>query len=141
MLERAASVTDDAITIPIEGDADIVAARLKSRQLAKQVGFTGTDLVLIATAISEITRNIVCYATGGQMTLTAVTEGRRRGITFVMRDQGPGISDVQQAMRDGFSTGKSLGLGLPGARRLMDDFQIVSSAGQGTTVTMSKWLR
>jgi serine/threonine-protein kinase RsbT len=134
-------VTGDTLTIPIEGDADIVAARMQGRQLAKQVGFTGTDLVLIATAISEITRNIVSYATRGEMTLTTVTEGSRRGITFVIRDQGPGIDDIPRAMRDGFSTGRSLGLGLPGARRLMDDFQIASLVGQGTTVTMSKWLR
>jgi serine/threonine-protein kinase RsbT len=134
-------VTGDTVTIPIEGDADIVAARMQGRQLAKQVGFTGTELVLIATAISEITRNIVSYATRGEMTVTAVTEGSRRGITLVMRDQGPGIDDIPRAMRDGFSTGKSLGLGLPGARRLMDDFQIASLVGQGTTITMSKWLR
>jgi serine/threonine-protein kinase RsbT len=139
--ERTVSVTGDTLTIPIEGDADIVAARMQGRQLAKQVGFTGTDLVLIATAISEITRNIVSYATRGEMTLTTVTEGSRRGITFVIRDQGPGIDDIPRAMRDGFSTGRSLGLGLPGARRLMDDFQIASLVGQGTTVTMSKWLR
>jgi serine/threonine-protein kinase RsbT len=134
-------VTGDAAHVPIEGDADIVAARLKGRELAARVGFTGRDLVLIATAISEITRNIISYARCGEITLTAVTDGRRRGITVVVRDQGPGIDNVERAMRDGFSTGKSLGLGLPGARRLMDDFEIVSMVGQGTTVTMSKWLR
>jgi serine/threonine-protein kinase RsbT len=127
--------------IPIAGDTDIVSARLKGRELAERVGFTGRDLVLIATAISEIARNIVSYARCGEVTLTAATDGRRRGITVVVQDQGPGIEDVEQAMRDGFSTGKSLGLGLPGARRLMDDFQIVSTVGTGTTVTMSKWLR
>jgi serine/threonine-protein kinase RsbT len=144
VLERAVSVTDDAAgasTVLIEGDADIVAARRKVREVAQQIGFTGSDLVLIATAISEITRNIISYAKRGVMTLSAVTDGRHRGIMIVVRDEGPGIGDIEQAMRDGFSTGKSLGLGLPGARRLMDDFEIVSMVGEGTTVTMSKWLR
>jgi serine/threonine-protein kinase RsbT len=134
-------VTDEAAHVSIERDADIVAARLKGRELARQAGFTGRDLVLIATAISEITRNIISYAQRGDVTLTLVTDGRRRGITVVVRDQGPGIDDIDRAMRDGYSTGKSLGLGLPGARRLMDDFEIVSMVGKGTTVTMSKWLR
>jgi len=139
--ERAAGMTGDAANVPIEGDADIVTARRKGRELAEQAGFTGRDLVLIATAISEITRNIITYAGHGEMTLTVVTGEGRRGITVVARDQGPGIDNVERAMRDGFSTGKSLGLGLPGARRLMDDFDIVSVVGKGTTVTMTKWLR
>jgi serine/threonine-protein kinase RsbT len=144
VLERPISVTNDAARVSIvsiEGDADIVAARRKVREVAEQIGFTGRDLVLLATAISEITRNIISYAKRGEVTLTAVTDGRQRGITIVVRDEGPGINDIEQAMRDGFSTGKSLGLGLPGARRLMDDFEIVSMLGKGTTVTMSKWLR
>jgi serine/threonine-protein kinase RsbT len=134
-------MTDNAAHIPIERDADIVAARQQGRELSERAGFTGRDLVLIATAISEVARNILSYAWRGEMMLTAVTDGRRRGITVVAWDQGPGIVDIEQAMRDGFSTGKSLGLGLPGARRLMDDFEIVSSPGEGTTVTMSKWVR
>jgi serine/threonine-protein kinase RsbT len=134
-------VTGDAANVRIEGDADIVAVRRKGRELAEQVGFTGRDLVLIATAISEITRNIITYARCGEVTLTTIADGRRRGITVVARDQGPGIANIEEAMRDGFSTAKTLGLGLPGARRLMDDFDIVSSMGTGTTVTMSKWLR
>jgi serine/threonine-protein kinase RsbT len=132
VLERPISVTNEAARVSIvtiEGDADIVAARRKVREVAEQIGFTGRDLVLLATAISEITRNIISYAKCGEMTLTAVTDGRQRGITIVVRDEGPGIGDIEQAMRDGFSTGKSLGLGLPGARRLMDDFEIVSMVG------------
>jgi serine/threonine-protein kinase RsbT len=131
----------EAIRVVIQGDADIVAARLQAREFAKKVGFNSRDVVLIATAISEITRNIVNYARRGEMTLTTAGHGRRYGITVVVRDEGPGISDLDLAMRDGFSTGNSLGLGLPGARRLMDDFKIVSTVGTGTTVTMSKWLR
>jgi serine/threonine-protein kinase RsbT len=131
----------DMARVPIERDADIVAARLKCRELAQQVGFNGRDVVLIATAISEITRNIISYAGSGEVVLTVATNGSRRGITVVAQDRGPGINDISQAMRDGFSTGKSLGLGLPGARRLMDDFEIVSVVGEGTTVTMSKWIR
>jgi serine/threonine-protein kinase RsbT len=134
-------VTDDAAVIAISVDVDVVTARRRGRELAERIGFTSRDLVLIATAISEIARNTVRYAGRGEVTVTAVTSGRRRGITIVVRDDGPGIKDIERAMRDGFSTGKSLGLGLPGARRLMDDFEIVSSAAQGTTVTMSKWLR
>jgi serine/threonine-protein kinase RsbT len=134
-------MTVEETRVQIEGDADIVAARLRARELAKQVGFNSRDVVLIATAISEITRNIVSYARGGEMTLTEVRNGHRHGITVVVRDEGPGIDDLELAMRDGFSTGNSLGLGLPGARRLMDDFEITSTVGTGTTVTMSKWLR
>lgn len=131
----------EAICVLIESDADIVAARLRARELAKQVGFNSRDVVLIATAISEVTRNIVTYARCGEVTLAAARNGRRRGITVVARDDGPGIGDLDLAMRDGFSTGNSLGLGLPGARRLMDEFEIVSTVGTGTTVTMRKWLR
>jgi serine/threonine-protein kinase RsbT len=134
-------VTDDAARVPVSNDIDVVTARRTGREMAARVGFTSRDLVLIATAISEIARNTVRYAGQGEVMVTAITSGRRRGITIVVRDDGPGIEDIDRAMLDGFSTGKSLGLGLPGARRLMDDFEIVSSAGQGTTVTMSKWLR
>jgi serine/threonine-protein kinase RsbT len=131
----------EAIIVPIEHEADIVAARQAGRELAGKVGFVGSDLTLIATAISEISRNIVTYAVRGEVTMTAVEDGPRRGICIVARDEGPGIADVEQAMRDGFSTGRSLGLGLPGARRLMDDFDIDSQPGQGTRVIMKKWTR
>jgi serine/threonine-protein kinase RsbT len=134
-------IASDETRVLIERDADVVAARQIGRQLAEQVGFSGRDLVLIATAISEIARNIVVYALPGEVTLAKVTDGPRRGISVVARDRGPGIPDIAAAMRDGFSTGKSLGLGLPGAKRLMDDFAIESTVGSGTTVTMSKWVR
>lgn len=127
--------------VPIDRDGDIVTARQKGRELAAVAGFSGSDLTIIATAISEIARNIVVYAQKGEMIIAVLQDGARRGISIVAQDQGPGIPDIEQAMRDGFSTGKSLGLGLPGARRLMDEFELLSDVGKGTTVTMRKWTR
>jgi serine/threonine-protein kinase RsbT len=127
--------------VPIARDGDVVNARQIGRELAATVGFSGTELTLIATAISEVARNIVLYAARGEITVSAAQDDTRRGIRVVARDEGPGIPDIELAMRDGFSTGKSLGLGLPGARRLMDEFDIVSKVGVGTTITMSKWIR
>jgi serine/threonine-protein kinase RsbT len=134
-------VAADATHVVIAHDGDIVEARRKGRELAQTIGFAGSDLTIIATAISEIARNIVVYADRGEISLSVADNGGRRGIVVVARDEGPGISDIERAMRDGYSTGKSLGLGLPGARRLMDDFEIVSAVGEGTTVTMRKWKR
>ncbi len=132
-------MTDD-ICVPIIRDGDIIIARMKVRELATQVGFVRADLTLIAAAVSEIARNIFVYAGRGEMIFTSLQNGGRCGISAIGRDSGPGISDVEQAMQDGFSTGKSLGLGLPGAKRLMDEFEILSKVGVGTTVTMRKWL-
>jgi serine/threonine-protein kinase RsbT len=134
-------VAADATHVVIAHDGDIVEARRKGRELAQTIGFVGSDLTIIATAISEIARNIVVYADRGEISLSVADNGGRRGIVVVARDEGPGISDIERAMRDGYSTGKSLGLGLPGARRLMDDFEIVSAVGEGTTVIMRKWKR
>ena len=130
----------DPATVRIMRDADVVIARQKGREVASTVGFRGADLTIIATAISEIARNIVSYAREGDVVFSGILDGRRQGIQIVAQDKGPGIPDIAQAMRDGFSTGKSLGLGLPGARRLMDDFEIVSEVGVGATVTMRKWV-
>jgi serine/threonine-protein kinase RsbT len=127
--------------VAIERDADIVLARQRGRELAASEGFSVTDQTLIATAISEIARNIVIYAGRGEIELDIADDGVRRGIVVIARDQGPGIADVEQAMRDGYSTGKSLGLGLPGARRLMDELSIDSAPGKGTVITMRKWRR
>jgi serine/threonine-protein kinase RsbT len=124
----------------IDQDSDIVAARQQGRNLAMQAGFSGTDLTIIATAISEIARNIVVYAQRGEMEMTILEEAGKRGILVVARDAGPGIANTDLAMQDGFSTVRSLGLGLPGAKRLMDEFEIVSELGVGTTVTMKKWV-
>ena len=126
--------------IPIVSDVDIVEARMAARTLATFAGFTGADLVMIATAVSEVARNILEYAKRGEVVVAVIQRGDRRGLEVLARDQGPGIADVSRAMQDGFSTSRGLGLGLPGSRRLMDDFELESRIGQGTTVTMRKWL-
>jgi serine/threonine-protein kinase RsbT len=131
----------DESRVPVERDADIVAARQKGRELGAKLGFSGSDQTVVATAISEVARNIILYAERGEILLSLIQQGGKRGILVIARDEGPGILDIDQAMRDGFSTGKSLGLGLPGARRLMDEFDIVSELGKGTTITMRKWAR
>ncbi len=140
--EIAANDVADTTTgercIPIANELDIVAARQEGRKLAATLGFSSGDLALIATAISELARNIVSYAKRGEIVMR-VAEERRRGIVIIARDSGPGIPNLQMAMQDGFSTGGGLGLGLPGAKRLMDDFDIVSEVGKGTTVTIKKW--
>jgi serine/threonine-protein kinase RsbT len=125
--------------VAINSDQDIVTARQRGRALAADLGFSSTDSILIATAISELARNIVSYARKGEITLKAIHGSSRHGILVVASDNGPGIPDVLQAMRDGFSTSGSLGLGLPGVRRLVDEFQIASQPGRGTTVTVKKW--
>ncbi|HEV8375647.1 MAG TPA: anti-sigma regulatory factor [Candidatus Polarisedimenticolia bacterium] len=127
--------------VPIESEADIVTARQRGRTLGAEVGFRAGELALIATAISELARNIVLYAGRGEILLTKISEGGRIGLLIAASDQGPGISDLTQAMRDGFSTSGGLGLGLPGVKRLMDEFGVVSSPGRGTTVTAKKWKR
>ena len=129
----------DEERVRIETEGDIVVARRKGRELALQVGLSGSDPTLVATAISELARNIVAYAQRGEIVLAAVQGNGRHGLLVIARDDGPGIADVELAMRDGYSTGKSLGLGLPGAKRLMDEFAIESAPGTGTTVTMKKW--
>ena len=131
----------DQARVPISSDSDIVMARQQGRALAAQLGLSSTNQALVATAISELARNILEYAGYGEIILELVQQGGRRGIVVIARDQGPGIPDIEKAMQDGYSTTNSLGLGLPGARRLMDDFEIVSQVGQGTTVTVKKWAR
>jgi len=125
----------------VQRDADIVTARQLGREMAAQAGLSGSDLTVVATAISEVARNIISYAVCGEILLSLVTKGGRDGLVVVAQDEGPGIADIGQAMTDGFSTGRSLGLGLPGARRLMDEFEIVSKPGEGVRVTMCKWRR
>src|SRR5450756_978904 len=109
--------------------------------MAARLGFSSTELTLIATAISEVARNIVEYARAGEISLSVVAQGDKRGIIVIACDNGPGIPDIKLAMQDGYSTGKSLGLGLPGAKRLMDEFEIVSEVGKGTKITMKKWVQ
>ncbi|MGH2673503.1 MAG: anti-sigma regulatory factor [Actinomycetota bacterium] len=126
-------------TLTIRLESDILAARQHGREVAERLGFRGSDLALIATAISEVARNIVVHAGEGAIMISALSDGRA-GVEIVARDAGPGIADIELAMQDGFSTVASLGLGLPGSRRLMDEFTIESHDGQGTTVIMRKWL-
>jgi serine/threonine-protein kinase RsbT len=127
------------LRVPIDTDEDIVEARRAGRRLAQDLGFTSTELTLIATAISEVARNIRSYAGKGEVRVSLVNEDSREGVLVVARDQGPGIADLDLAMQDGYSTINSFGLGLPGARRLMDEFDIKSKVGSGVTVTMKKW--
>ena len=137
---NVSETTLDGQSIPIVRDKDIIEARVAARALATRVGFKGTDLTLIASAVSEIARNIVEYAKPGVMVLSVVQNRSRLGLQVVARDQGPGIADLSRAMEHGYSTSRSLGLGLPGSRRLMDEFQVESTLGLGTIVTMRKWL-
>jgi serine/threonine-protein kinase RsbT len=118
---------------------DIVTARLQGRALAEKLGFSPGEATLVATAISELARNIVQYAGNGDIVLRAATNGTKRGVVVVARDHGPGINDLKLAVRSGYSTSGGLGLGLPGVRRIVDDFQIVSNRQDGTTVTVTKW--
>lgn len=127
--------------IPIITDIDVVAARQKGRELATVLGFVSTDSTLLATAISELARNIIRYANNGEILISSVRSGDRVGITVVARDKGPGIANISLAMQDGFSTSGGLGLGLPGVKRMMDEFHLVSDESNGTKVTIKKWKR
>jgi serine/threonine-protein kinase RsbT len=129
------------VVVPIRADVDVVVARQKIRGLVSDLRFSGGELTLIATAISEVARNIVSYAGNGEIVMRVIPRGQRRGITVVARDRGPGIADIERAMKDGFSTSRGLGLGLPGSKRLMDEFELVSEVGKGTEITMTKWER
>jgi serine/threonine-protein kinase RsbT len=127
--------------ILIASDRDVVTARQQGRAVALQTGFSMSEATLIATAISELARNIVSYANHGSVTLQPVHGGNgASGLTIIASDSGPGIADINLALRDGYSSSGGLGLGLPGVRRLMDEFDIVSRVGGGTTVTVTKWL-
>ncbi len=137
LLERGRR-SDNEMRTRISGDGDVVLARQAARELASRLSFSRTELTTIATAVSEIARNIVRFAGDGEIVVELLEEPRR-GVRVVARDTGPGIPDIEQALADGYSTYHGLGLGLPGARRLMDEFAVVSEVGRGTTVTMTKW--
>ena len=127
--------SDIRITSPL----DVVTAREHGRRLARVIGFSFVEQALVTSAISELTRNMLAYAEAGEISLRIVDNGEARGLTVVARDAGPGISDLDHALIDGFSTSGGLGLGLPGVRRLMDQFEIESNACRGTVVTVTKW--
>lgn len=130
---------ESEVRVEIAADADLVTARAEARAMAEQLGFPRPDPTLIATAISEVGRNIVVHAGRGEIVLKPLDEPNRYGIVVIATDDGPGIRDLDAALRDDFSGRAGLGLGLPGARRLMDEFEIASDADSGTTVTMRKW--
>jgi serine/threonine-protein kinase RsbT len=127
------------VRVPVNSESDIVIARQKGRALAEQLGFSSSQLTLIATAISELTRNMVYYAKCGEVIVRRDDNGARPGITVIARDEGPGIADIERALQAGYSTSGGLGLGLPGVRRIMDEFNIESELGRGTTITVKKW--
>jgi serine/threonine-protein kinase RsbT len=134
-------VADD-VRVAIRTDADVVTARQEARSMGAALGFSSTDLTLLATAISEVARNITAYAGHGEVIVSVISDAAgREGVRVVARDEGPGIADVERALQDGYTTGGGLGLGLPGARRLVDEFAIDTSPTRGTTVTLVKWAR
>ena len=126
---------------PIRSEGDIVLVRRTAREAATRAGFSPTDVTRIVTASSELARNIFKYARQGRMCWQTIAQGERKGIQLEFRDEGPGISDIQLAMQEGYSTSGGLGMGLPGAKRLVDELEISSIAGQGTVVILKKWLR
>jgi serine/threonine-protein kinase RsbT len=129
------------VRIHIDSDRAIVDARRHGRQLSMRAGFGVVDRAIVATVISELSRNILLYAARGDITVKLTDDGERTGVTIEACDQGPGIASVSQALRDGFSTAGRLGLGLPGIRRLADDLSITSVLGRGTTIVVTKWRR
>lgn len=130
-----------SIRVPIREEPDVAVARVRARELALAQGFPDAAREALATAVTEVARNIVVHAGEGDVLLEVVEERGRRGIVVVASDANPGIADVEDAMTDGWSSSRGLGLGLPSARRLMDEFAIASALGAGTTVTMTKWAR
>ncbi len=127
--------------VRVESEGDIVTVRRAVRDAAKEIGFAVTDLTRIVTAASELTRNIYLYAGSGEVRWRELNAGRAPGIELVFEDQGPGILDLELALEKGYTTSGGLGLGLPGAKRLMDEMEIETEGGQGTTVTVRKWRR
>jgi len=125
---------------PIVEEHDIVAARKLAREAAGELGFGMTDVTRIVTAVSELARNVFVYGGGGMMCCRVLSVNGRIGLELVFEDQGPGIADIEEALQQGFTSGEGMGLGLPGARRLMDDMEIDSEPGRGTTITVRKWL-
>jgi serine/threonine-protein kinase RsbT len=126
--------------VAINNDLDIVAARVEGRNLARDMGFGIIDQARIATAISELARNVVLYAHTGQVILAQIEHDGKVGLQIICEDQGPGIRDLDLVMQNGYSSTQGLGMGLPGTRRLMDEFEIKSQLGRGTTIIVCKWL-
>lgn len=123
----------------IRREVDVIPFRNRLKEMATKIGMGLVNQTKIITAASELARNMLKYAGGGEATIEVVSKGKENGVRLIFKDEGPGIADIKLAMKDGFSTGKSLGLGLPGTRRLVSEFDIVSTIGKGTTVTVIKW--
>lgn len=130
----------EARQVKIEDHDDLVRVRAYVKEAAAEIGFSNTDQVRLVTASSELARNILRYGERGYAEIIRIKEGRRRGLKIKFEDEGQGIADIELAMKDGYSTSRSLGKGLPGARRLVDEFEIESVVGRGTIVVIAKWL-
>ena len=133
------SATEPSGRLPLRGEPDIVASRQLVRKLTQQLGFSLVDQTKMVTAASELSRNTVTYGGGGEMGWDVVEQGARRGLRLRFRDEGPGIPDIAQALTDGWTSGKGMGLGLSGSRRLVHEFDIQSAVGEGTCVSVTRW--
>lgn len=129
----------DATVVPLQSDEDVVRLRQKVRETLVQLGFSLVDQTKIVTAASELARNTLRYGGGGEARIATISDGARQGVALAFIDHGPGIADVELALTDGYTTGGGLGLGLSGARRLSDEFELQTAPGEGTTVTIKKW--
>jgi serine/threonine-protein kinase RsbT len=132
-------ITLNKEAMSITREVDVIPFRNRLKEYAVKVGMSLLNQTKVITAASELARNMLKYAGGGKVIIEVVSKGRENGIRLIFRDEGPGIPDIKKAMMDGFSTGKSLGLGLPGTKRLVSEFDIQSEVGKGTTVTVTKW--
>ncbi len=129
------------ITLYLKSEADVMLAQIRARKFAELVGFSGVVASAVSIVASELGQNIVTYAKEGRLTFSSIQEDKNSGMVIIASDDGPGIVNVEQAMSDGYSTGKSLGIGLPAVKRLMDDFGIKTARNQGTTITVKKWIK
>jgi len=136
---RVQSESKGEVRVPVASETDLIAARKQGRLMAEELGLSPTDATLVATAISELARNIVHYAEKGEILIRLVKNGHRHGVSVEARDEGPGMVDTRLAMQEGYSSSGGLGLGLPGVRRIMDEFDISSAVGRGTRITVTKW--
>ncbi|HTV14669.1 MAG TPA: anti-sigma regulatory factor [Acidobacteriaceae bacterium] len=126
-------------TLPLKSSNDVVLARQKARQWATELRFTLVDQTKLVTAASELARNTLDHGRGGSMTIEQTATGARVGLRLIFEDQGPGIPDIEQALKDGFTTGNGMGLGLGGSKRLVNEFSIDSAPGKGTRITIVRW--
>jgi anti-sigma regulatory factor (Ser/Thr protein kinase) len=141
LFDQRSKATDDEVRVAVEADRDVVVARQRGYELALRAGFSDARATVVATAVSEVARNIVRFARRGEVSMTILADDGASGVMVVAQDAGPGIDDIALALTEGHTTYGGFGLGLPGCRRLMDEFDITSEPGRGTTVTMTKWHR